>query len=210
MPYPALKGPEMATEIAYTDNPLMDIAFFEFAGLGSHFDRLAGLGFQTQRQSVREQTIMMFQESKPQLVYWYCHGVLKDDSTPLLKIGTDQVPWYFDTSNFRANRIRWLAQRPLVMINGCHTTALSPDRALSFVKTFVEQVAAAGVIGTEITIFEPLAQAFSESFLQLFRTGDDLGTAIRKARLGLLQQGNPLGLVYQPFAYAGLKLVKSA
>jgi hypothetical protein len=152
----------------------------------------------------------MFQGSKPQLVYWYCHGVLKDDSTPLLKIGTEEAPWYFDTSNFRANRIRWLDQRPLVMINGCHTTALSPDRALSFVKTFVEQVAAAGVIGTEITIFEPLAQAFSEIFVELFRAGDDVGTAIRKARLRLLQQGNPLGLVYQPFAYAGLKLVKSA
>jgi hypothetical protein len=210
MPYPVLKGPEMATEIAYTDEPLMDIAFYQFAGLGGHFDRLAGLGFQTQRQSVREQTITMFQESKPQLVYWYCHGVLKDDSTPLLKIGTEAIPWYFDTSNFRANRIRWLNQRPLVIINGCHTTALSPDRALSFVKTFVEQVAAAGVIGTEITIFEPFAQAFSEIFIELFRSGNDVGTAIRKARLRLLQQGNPLGLVYQPFTYAGLKLVKSA
>ena len=34
--------------------------------------------------------------------------------------------------------------------------------------------------------------------------------AIREARLRLLAQRNPLGLVYQPYAYAGLKMVKTA
>jgi hypothetical protein len=144
------------------------------------------------------------------VVYFYCHGVtIKQDaqtSIPALMIGSQNASGFFDTSNFRARRIRWPQARPLVMINGCHTTDISPDQALSFVQTFIEYVEAAGVIGTQITIFEPLAQRFAESFLQAFRAGQPLGRAIRTARLQLLAQHNPLGLVYQPFAYAGLKL----
>jgi hypothetical protein len=122
-------------------------------------------------------------------------------------IGSQSTPGFFDTSNFRARRIRWPQARPLVIINGCHTTDISPDQALSFVQTFIEYVEAAGVIGTQITIFEPLAQRFAETFLQAFRAGEPLGRAVRRARLDLLAQYNPLGLVYQPFGYAGLKLV---
>ena len=33
-----------------------------------------------------------------------------------------------------------------------------------------------------------------------------LGKAVRGARLALLQQGNPLGLVYIPYAVASLRL----
>jgi hypothetical protein len=210
MPYPIKNGLAMATEVGYRSAPHMDIAFYQFPTASDHFDRLGGLGFEIERQSTREGAITMFRGSQPQLVYFYCHGVLKDATTPLLKIGTEAMPGYFDTSNFRANRIRWATERPLVMINGCHTTALSPKYALSFVQTFVEQVAAAGVIGTEITVFEPLAQAFAESFLALFRSGSTLGVAVRTSRLRLLAAGNPLGLVYQPFAYAGLKLSTTA
>ena len=68
------------------------------------------------------------------------------------------------------------------------------------------KVGAAGVIGTEVTIFEPLAVAFAEAFLRAFDAGSMLGWAVRDARLALLGQGNPLGLVYIPFAAADLEL----
>jgi hypothetical protein len=65
---------------------------------------------------------------------------------------------------------------------------------------------AAGVIGTEITVFEPLARAFAEACLRRFLEGATLGAAVRGARLELLGQGNPLGLAYIPFALPGLRL----
>ena len=64
-------------------------------------------------------------------------------------------------------------------------------------------------LGTEITIFEPLAQAFAELLLPLFLAGMPLGRAVRTARLGLLAQRNLLGLAYTAHAYADLRLVKS-
>jgi hypothetical protein len=210
MPWSAEGGPEMAKAISYAGAPQVDIAYYEFPSLGQHLDNLAALGFQAQRQENRDQAIEMFKATNPQVVYFYCHGVtIKQDaqtSIPALMIGNPNASGFFDTSNFRARRIRWPQARPLVMINGCHTTDISPDQALSFVQTFIEYVEAAGVIGTQITVFEPLAQRFAESFLQSFRAGQPLGRAIRTARLALLAQRNPLGLVYQPFGYAGLKL----
>jgi hypothetical protein len=210
MPWSAASGPEMAKTIGYTGQPQVDIAYYQFPQLGQHLENLAALGFQAQRQESRDQAIEMFKTTSPQVVYFYCHGVTiqQDAQTtiPALMIGSSSASGFFDTSNFRARRIRWPQARPLVMINGCHTTDISPDQALSFVQTFIEYGEAAGVIGTQITIFEPLAQRFAESFLQAFRAGQPLGRAIRAARLQLLAQRNPLGLVYQPFGYAGLTL----
>ena len=210
MPWPAPGGPEMAKSISYSGQPLMDIAYYQFAQLGNHLDQLGALGFQTQRQDALDAAFTMFKATSPQVVYFYCHGVTikQNDQTaiPALMIGSQQAPGFIDTTSFRPFRIRWPQARPLVMINGCHTTDIAPDQALSFVRTFIEYVEAAGVIGTQITVFEPLAQRFAESFLQSFLAGQPLGRAIRAARLQLLAQRNPLGLVYQPFAYAGLKL----
>lgn len=214
MPWPAPGGPEMAKTIGYSGEPLIDVAYFQFPQLGGHLDQLGALGYQTQRQSEREPAIAMFKATNPQLVYFYCHGVLikQTDQTalPALMIGSAAASSFFDTTSFRPYRIRWPEARPLVFVNGCYTTQLSPDQALNFVKTFVEYVEAAGVVGTEITVFEPLAQRFAESFLKAFRAGAPFGRAIRLARLQLLAECNPLGLVYQPFAYAGLKLVGPA
>jgi hypothetical protein len=84
----------------------------------------------------------------------------------------------------------------LVFINGCHTTALEPEKAIQFITPFIENAKAAGVIGTEITIFEPLASVFGEESLRRFLDSETIGHAVRSARLKLLKDGNPLGLVY--------------
>ena len=104
-------------------------------------------------------------------------------------------------------RIRWDEPRPLVFLNGCHTTGLEPELALEFVSALVRRSRAAGVVGTEITVFEPLARAFAEDCLRRFLAGDPFGWAVRNARLELLKAGNPLGLVYLPYALPSLKLV---
>jgi hypothetical protein len=65
---------------------------------------------------------------------------------------------------------------------------------------------AAGVIGTEITIFEPLACTFAEKFAALFLAGVPIGEAVRRVRLAILSEENPLGLVYIPFVLASAAL----
>ncbi|GAB4274818.1 MAG: hypothetical protein Kow0080_23510 [Candidatus Promineifilaceae bacterium] len=66
------------------------------------------------------------------------------------------------------------------------------------------------MVGTEITIFEAIAVVFAEECLRQFVVErESLGTAVRQARLNMLKQMNPLGLVYIPYAMPGLRLAKS-
>jgi hypothetical protein len=86
---------------------------------------------------------------------------------------------------------------------------LTPKLALSFADQFVRIAGAAGVIGTEITIFEPLARNFAEPFLAAFLQGgpeNSVGQLMKRFRLDLLQKLNPLGLVFTPYCYADLHL----
>ena len=152
----------------------------------------------------RDEVLALMREQKPQLVYFYCHGGMVG-SLPYLRVGApDEMGITRD--NLRSERIRWKENRPLVFINGCHTTALEPEKAFNFVGAFVKTAFASGVIGTEITIFEQLGRAFAEKFIDRFLGGEPLGQAVRGARLALLKEGNPLGLVYLPFALADLRL----
>jgi hypothetical protein len=207
MPYPVRPGsPELTTSIAYAGKPQIGMAYFsDFPLLKPHLEHLAALNATLSEASPRKDVLALFQKSTPQLVYFYCHGA-EINTIPLIRVGAERGADYIATDNFANYEIDWPEQRPLVFINGCHTTALTPNKAISFVKTFMEDTSASGVIGTEITIFEPLAQTFAETFFQHFLNGVPLGRAIRLARLALLAQGNPLGLVYLPFAYAGLRM----
>lgn len=79
---------------------------------------------------------------------------------------------------------------------------------IEFITPFIENANAAGVIGTEITIFEPLASAFGEECLRRFLSSSTIGESVRGARLKLLKDGNPLGLVYIPYVLSNLRLVE--
>jgi hypothetical protein len=156
----------------------------------------------------REDVIRMLKEGRAQVVYFYCHGGA-DSEGPYLHVGSGEehriTPAYL-----RSREVFWEGAPPLVFINGCRTAAVEPERALEFVSTFVVTTGAAGVIGTEITIFEPLARAFAEECLRRFLDGAEIGEAVRGARLALLKARNPLGLVYIPFAVPSLRLAAGA
>ncbi len=152
----------------------------------------------------REDALLRFADSKPQLVYFFCHGGVANGK-PFLRVGSPDGPLIFGDT-FRTKHIDWTDPRPIVLVNGCHTTALGPEVAQPLVSGLMFNANAAGVIGTEVTIFEPLAVEFAESFLRAFDAGAMLGWAVRDARLTLLGRGNPLGLVYIPFAAADLEL----
>jgi len=148
----------------------------------------------------------MMRAGQSHVVYFYCHGGVTHDM-PYLEVGKSDV---ITPSSLFSKRIRWKDPRPLVFLNGCHTTALGPEQVMDLVTEFIEVGQATGVIGTEITIFEPLARAFAEECLGRFLSGQAIGQAIRGARLGLLKAGNPLGLCYDPFVLATVTLAKKS
>jgi hypothetical protein len=212
MPISIGKGGSAAQPIiTHGDSPGMVMGVFKgFALLDAHESQLAeltkGKGWHLRTGDRRADVISMMRDEKPSLVYFYCHGGLQG-TLPYIRVGTPREKG-ITRDNLRNSRIRWKENRPLVFINGCHTTALEPEKAFNFVGAFVRTAHASGVIGTEITVFEPLAGRFAEEFFERFVAGEPVGGAVRGARLALLKNGNPLGLVYIPFALADLRLVR--
>ncbi|WP_141508838.1 hypothetical protein [Candidatus Chloroploca asiatica] len=144
----------------------------------------------------------------PELVYFFCHGG-EDGNVCYIRVGSESERG-FTRSNIRGHKINWSQSHPLVFINGCHTAALQPQRALDLISGFIENAAASGVIGTEITCFESLARPFAEHFFDHFFAGVEAGEALRRARLALLKLKNPLGLIYLPFMLPSLRLKEAS
>jgi hypothetical protein len=174
--------------------------------LGEHAQRVRAMRNDAEWHcAARKDKVLEGMKNRPHLVYFYCHGCTHD-KFPYLKIGTAEDPEYIYMQDFSDPDMAWHDPRPLVFINGCHTTAAEPLNAFSLTEPVVVNARGAGIIGTEITVFESLASAFAEECLRRFLAGESIGWAIRNARLKLLADGNPLGLVYIPFAVAGLQL----
>lgn len=154
----------------------------------------------------RPETIELLKNKSPHVFYFFCHGRIAAD-VPSIEVGPPGTRG-ISRDVLRVKRIRWEdGVRPLIFLNGCHTAALSPDKAFDLVTGFVDQAEAAGVIGSEITSFVPLARTFGESFFNHFLVeGRSVGEAVRRARLAVLAQGNPLGLIYIPFVVPSLKI----
>jgi hypothetical protein len=148
------------------------------------------------------------------LIYFYCHaGGGRTDPA-----GYDPYLLFQDTAQTNPEKMRsadfprnpqW-AHHPLVFLNGCGTVGFSPDALSPFIEKLVEDLGAAGVIGTEITVWEELATVVAESFLNSFLGGNDAGKALLDVRRSLLAKKNPLGLVYTLYAPAHLKLKQGA
>ncbi|MGB9181085.1 MAG: CHAT domain-containing protein [Pyrinomonadaceae bacterium] len=203
---------EAVTEITWQTKPVLTVGVStdpQFKRRQKHLDVIRGLraDIEWNYGETREDVLRELKETKPHLVYFYCHGGVSE-TRPYLEVGSGDKTGIISPSNLRAKKILWDTPRPLVFINGCHTTALEPEKAIEFITAFVASADAAGVIGTEITIFEPLATAFAEDCLRRFLGGTPIGEAVRTTRLKLLKDGNPLGLVYIPYVMANLRLVQ--
>ncbi|WP_448640761.1 CHAT domain-containing protein [Geodermatophilus sp. URMC 63] len=154
----------------------------------------------------RDVVLQLLRKTTPHVVYFLCHGVEKD-GLPGLVVGDPTRSSAITPDNLAAYKIAWPDTRPLVVLNGCRTTALDPTKPINFVEAFLRHTHASGVLGTEVTIFEPLATAFAEEVLQRFVHDDvTLGRAVREARLALLRRRNPLGLAYVPYAPTELQM----
>jgi hypothetical protein len=157
----------------------------------------------------RKAILELLRESDPHLIYFYCHGTVAGNQ-PLLKVGSPKDPEISESNLSDPNqKVRWAQSHPLVFINGCHTTALEPHSPFNFVNVFMGRNAAAGVIGTDVSVFEDLACRFAEDFIRRFMVAHEpLGEAMKGTRLALLSSGNPLGLAYVAFASNDLQVAQ--
>jgi hypothetical protein len=186
----------------------------DFVKRDPHLDKLKVLRqhLTFERNNNYRDALKSLKAASPHLLYFYCHGgAIAESHLPFLELGEINKPDRIGPEELLAEGLSLKDSHPLVFINGCHTTALDPEITLDFVSYFIQQAGASGVIGTEITIFEELAVMFAEQFMARFlgtlsQDGVSLGRAVRVARLELLRRGNPLGLVYIPFAMAGVRL----
>lgn len=208
MPVSIGDAPDAPGSISCPGVPEFTVGVYQgFQERAEHEKRLQALqtGLVWNYANTRDSTLQELSQTKPHIVYFYCHGGVVD-KIPFILVGKEGERG-ITRDNLDAFDIFWEAPRPLVFINGCHTTALEPEQALNLVSGFVESAYAAGVIGTEITIFEPIAVMFAEEFFTQFVVRrQPVGAAIRYARLKMLEAANPLGLVYIPYVMPGLKL----
>lgn len=214
LPLSVADAPDAPTEITWQTKPSLTVAVStdeNFKRRKTHIESIRALrpDIEWNYGETRDDVLRELKESKPHLVYFYCHGGISE-TRPYLQVGARDPSGNISPSNLRAKKIFWDTPRPLVFINGCHTVAVEPEKAIEFISAFIETADAAGVIGTEITIFEPLATAFAEDCLRRFLSGTPIGESVRNARLKLLKDGNPLGLVYIPYVMANLRLVQQS
>jgi hypothetical protein len=157
---------------------------------------------QRARRASRDDLIAMMEKGGQEVYYFYCHGQF-EGSIFKLKVGTESEEGYIGAANL--SHVRWAQDAPLVVLNGCETVALLPERIHAFLLT-LRKLGASGVVGTEIEVYPGLARPFGLRVLRELLDGASLGEAFLAARLHLLRQYNPLGLAYSFYAPATLHL----
>ena len=97
-------------------------------------------------------------------------------------------------------------RRPIVFLNMCQSADLIPSMSSGLVHLFLDHNASA-VIGTESPMTGVFADAFARKVFDALFAGDNIGTALWKARRHfLLESRNPLGLAYTLYGRADAKL----
>jgi hypothetical protein len=144
--------------------------------------------------------------------YFLCHGQTDaSQNEPYLSLGPNPGQsdnWIYPNTVVSWARstdpdiwTNWQARRPLVFINGCHTTDLAPGAMLNFVDAFAT-LGAGGIVGTEISIRLPVAIEMAQSILAGTGKGAPLAETLHKARWTLANKGNLLGLAYTLYGLA--------
>lgn len=149
------------------------------------------------------------------IAYLYSHGSVDKEVTGLsagTKLTFGKAKVTADTIiNWSRNRAAWPPphwdeRRPLVVLNGCHTTEKVSRMLAGFVPAFVRSAGASGVVGTETAIDQDVANVAGELLIEQLLGGATVGAAIRAMRWHLLAKGNVMGLTYTPHCLAGLRM----
>jgi len=147
-------------------------------------------------------------DSALDLIYFYCHAV-PDEATGIFPQHLEfQAPGHspgkLDAYSFP--EVIW-EHHPLVFLNACGSLGYSPSALSPFISLLVSDNQAAGVIGTEIVVWEYLAKDMACLFLERFLNGESAGQALLYARRALLAKKNPLGLIYTLYSSGDLKFI---
>ncbi|NET37403.1 MAG: CHAT domain-containing protein [Cyanothece sp. SIO1E1] len=145
--------------------------------------------------------------SEVDLIYFYCHGGTQGGKA-YLKL-SDENNLYSNAiySFLKSSKLDW-SHDPLVFLNACETGNYGPDSYLSLLKDFLK-AGVCGVIGTECSVPERLAEAYAAALLPRLFAGEPLGQAMLEVRRDLLyKHKNPLGLVYSLYAAHEVALTK--
>jgi hypothetical protein len=164
----------------------------------------------------KDDLLSRLQTVSPGVVYLYCHGGRSkvpgtDSFTPFLVVGAAEKLTDGDIYNALLDpgpKLYWSLANPLVFINGCHTAELTPEVLVNFVDAFAA-IYSSGVIGTEVTVHQQLANEVGADFLQHFQK-ETAGEALRQMRSRLLCKGNLMGLAYTAYCLSGLRIADTA
>ncbi|MEA3276096.1 MAG: CHAT domain-containing protein [Pseudomonadota bacterium] len=162
----------------------------------------------------RQQILKDLKNEDLDVVYFFCHarGGSADptDDTSRLEVQVGPADQAREIMIYTLDETYRWPRHPLVILNGCSTAAFSPDALAPFVRKFVNDIGAAGMVGTEVPVWEPLATEFAEQYLQMFLSGRPAGQSLLDVRQHFLSKGNPLGLIYTLFALSELALDRGA
>jgi hypothetical protein len=162
-------------------------------------------GAQMALSDTRDEVLQLLLRQDVHLYYFYCHGREQGQQFRLV-FGPPEKETAVAASDLDPRYDRWAGeQRPLVILNGCETVKLTPEVMHGFLGT-LRGMGASGVVGSEIPIHAHLAMPFGRALVQAILTGSSMGEAFLDLRRKLLEQGNPLGLVYTAHASAALHL----
>lgn len=181
-----------------------------------HLAKLQGLGRVTATTVTdAEQLAKSLAGETMDVAYLYCHGGYHRAASnalpfPVLRFGRGFVD-PVEVSNWRRDqtlwpRPHWPRRKPLVVLNGCHTTELTTATLANFVDAFANRAGAAGVIGTEVSVEQGMAGWVMEMLLRLLVDGASAGAALRAVRWRMIGRGNAMGLAYTLYGAAGLRL----
>ncbi|MFF2487580.1 CHAT domain-containing protein [Microbacterium sp. NPDC058062] len=149
--------------------------------------------------------------SGDQVLAFLCHAGLgtTDGGDPIpddswLQLSEDPVTvgqltlWDDTSSSFE--------QGPLVFLNACQSTAVSPQFSVNFATYFLDR-GARTVIGTECDIATVFADEFGRAVFGEILRGVTVGAALLAVRTQMLERGNPLGLAYGLHGASGTRLI---
>jgi CHAT domain len=182
---------------------------------GKHLAALEGLAVKLSTRLAkamgRTAILRCLADTDIDIVYFYCHAQRDNaeghfDPTLVFRSPGDprNAPEYISAARL-SNGPLW-KHSPLAFLNGCGTGGISPEALSPFLLALVRDRGAAGVVSTDVKVWEPLAAEFAEQFLAAFLRGAAAGDALLEARWALLCKNNPLGLVYTLYASADLRL----
>jgi hypothetical protein len=179
-----------------------------------HFGALAKLQTKFPIDAFKQQytfTNLRTELTKPpvHIAYFFCHaeGGPTTDSRIVLQEPKTNLPEFVLWYQFSqlGGKKKWNPPA-LVFMNACQSVNFSPEALSPFLQSFVDDLGASGLIGTEIAVWDVFAAEVGGLFLESFLNGDPAGMSLLKARRVLLSKKNPLGLVYTLFASADLHL----